>query len=140
MNDTDFRSEVDNGERFEFGKNWMDFSKTIDMQSVTFSEACLLQMLELEDLEGLRFIDIGSGSGLSSLAARNLGAEVVSFDYDENSVECTEYLQKKFYSDDKGWLIKQGSVLDKRCMDGLGLFDIVYSWEYYTTRDKCGSE
>ena len=128
MNDKNFRSEVYNGERFEFEKNWKNFNKTIDSQSTAFSEASLLRMLKLKDMEGLWFIDIGSGSGLSSLAARNLRAEVVSFDYDEDSVECTEYLRKKFYSDDNGWKVIQGSVLDTKFMDGLGKFDIVYSW------------
>ncbi|MDA8647573.1 hypothetical protein N9L40_01350 [Rhodobacteraceae bacterium] len=83
------------------GKNWKNFSKTIDSQSIAFSEASLLQ---LKDLEGLSFIDIGSEP--SSLAARNLRAEVVSFDYDEESVECTEYLRKQFYPDDNGWKAK----------------------------------
>jgi len=32
------------------------------------------------------FLDVGSGSGLFSLAARRLGAKVLSFDYDAESV------------------------------------------------------
>src|SRR5262249_35003729 len=29
---------------------------------------------------------------------------------------------------DKSWTVEQGSVLDKRYLEGLGQFDIVYSW------------
>lgn len=44
-------------------------------------------------------IDIGSGSGLFSLAFKNLGAKrVLSFDYDEDSVACTKSLREKYYA------------------------------------------
>ena len=49
----------------------------------------LKQMLDVDRLDGKRFLDAGSGSGLFSLAARRLGAEVVSFDFDPQSVACT---------------------------------------------------
>ena len=42
----------------------------------------LQDMLDAKDLCGKRFLDIGSGSGLFSLAARELGASVLSFDFD----------------------------------------------------------
>jgi 2-polyprenyl-6-hydroxyphenyl methylase/3-demethylubiquinone-9 3-methyltransferase len=41
--------------------------------------------LGLERLDGRSFVDAGSGSGLFSLAARNLGAAVTSFDFDPQS-------------------------------------------------------
>ena len=52
------------------------------------AEDALAEWLD-RDLTGLSFLDVGSGSGLSSLATRNLGARVVSFDYDQRSVDCT---------------------------------------------------
>jgi 2-polyprenyl-6-hydroxyphenyl methylase/3-demethylubiquinone-9 3-methyltransferase len=73
-------------------------------------------------------LDVGSGSGLSSLAARRLGAMVTSFDYDGQSVACTEELRRRYLPDDPCWIIEQGSVLDAEYLVGLGQFDIVYSW------------
>jgi 2-polyprenyl-6-hydroxyphenyl methylase/3-demethylubiquinone-9 3-methyltransferase len=76
----------------------------------------------------MRFLDIGSGSGLSSLAARRLGARVVSFDYDPKSVECTTALREQFFPHDPDWRVEQGSILDRGYLEKLGRFDIVYSW------------
>lgn len=53
-------------------------------------------MLGVSDLKGKRFLDIGSGSGLSSLCARRLGARVHSFDYDGSSVSCTNELRFRY--------------------------------------------
>ncbi|WP_052467143.1 class I SAM-dependent methyltransferase [Psychroserpens damuponensis] len=85
-------------------------------------------MLGVNDLSGKRFLDVGSGSGLSSLVARKMGAEVFSFDYDEQSVECTKYLKQKYFKDDMLWSIEQGSALNEDYMKTLREFDIVYSW------------
>lgn len=85
-------------------------------------------MLDRENLNGLRFLDIGSGSGLFSLAARFLGASVYSFDFDRESVNCTRELQKRFFENDEHWQIERGSILDSEFTGSLGKFDIVYSW------------
>jgi len=76
--------EVARGDRFEFGKNWAAFLSVLDEQRIVAAERALQEMLQVQRLDGLRFLDIGSGSGLSSLAARRLGATVHSFDYDPN--------------------------------------------------------
>jgi 2-polyprenyl-3-methyl-5-hydroxy-6-metoxy-1,4-benzoquinol methylase len=68
--------------RFEFGANWARFLKMLNDERIAEAKKSLQAMLELENLEGLNFLDIGSGSGLFSLAARMLGAQVRSFDYD----------------------------------------------------------
>jgi 2-polyprenyl-6-hydroxyphenyl methylase/3-demethylubiquinone-9 3-methyltransferase len=79
-------------------------------------------------LEGLRLLDVGCGSGLVSLAARRMGAQVHSFDYDSDSVDCALRLKERFYPQDENWTIEQGSVLDRRYLAALGKFDIVYSF------------
>jgi 2-polyprenyl-6-hydroxyphenyl methylase/3-demethylubiquinone-9 3-methyltransferase len=85
-------------------------------------------MLEVDSLQGKSFLDIGSGSGLFSLAARRLGAKVFSFDYDPQSVACTTELKRRYLENDSDWQVQTGSVLDKDYLSSLGKFDIVYSW------------
>jgi 2-polyprenyl-3-methyl-5-hydroxy-6-metoxy-1,4-benzoquinol methylase len=120
--------EVSRGERFEFGKNWSRFLTTLDDQRIAEAERAIIDMLELPDLSGKRFLDIGSGSGLSSLAARRLGASVHSFDYDPHSVACTTELRRRYYPQDDSWTVEEGSALDADYIRSLGKFDIVYSW------------
>lgn len=119
---------IDAGRRFEFGDNWSNFLSKVDESRVAAAEASLREMLNISDLKGLRFLDIGSGSGLFSLAARRLGAEVHSFDFDPKSVACTQELKRRYFPDDPQWRIDKGSVLDTRYMRDLGEFDVVYSW------------
>ena len=116
------------GQRFEFGANWTSFAAQVDESRIASAEAALRAMLGLDDLTGRRFLDIGCGSGLSSLAARRLGAEVYSFDYDPQSVACTRQLKERFLSTDCQWHIEEGSALDREYLTRLGTFDIVYSW------------
>jgi 2-polyprenyl-6-hydroxyphenyl methylase/3-demethylubiquinone-9 3-methyltransferase len=119
---------MEDGGRFGFGKNWARYLELVDDQRIKLAEQSLKDMLEVESLEGRQFLDVGSGSGLFSLAARNLGATVYSFDYDLDSVTCTEALRGKYYSGDENWTIKHGDVLDKDYLDQIGHFDVVYSW------------
>ena len=121
-------AETARGDRFEFGKNWSQFLELLDANRISEAEASLKQMLDVETLEGLSFIDIGSGSGLFSLAARRLGARVHSFDYDPNSVACTAELRRRYFPNDGDWKVEEASVLDQQYMSSLGTFDIVYSW------------
>lgn len=123
-----FREEVAAGQRFEFGKNWKRFLEKLNDERILISQASLSEMLEVTSLQGKSFLDVGSGSGLSSLAAKNLGANVTSFDFDDSSVWCTSELKDRFYPADPSWTVKQGSVLDSEYLDQLGRFDIVYSW------------
>ena len=115
-------------ERFEFGENWKGFLQNLTDERIKEAEKSLKEWLQIDNLNGKSFLDIGSGSGLFSLAARNLGAEVFSFDYDINSVECTQFLKDKFYKDDNRWTVEQGDVLDKKYLSKFDKYDIVYSW------------
>lgn len=114
--------------RFRFGENWADFLRLVDAERISESEAGLRRLLGERAVPGRCFLDIGSGSGLSSLAARRLGMTVLSFDYDIRSVACTEELRRRYCPDDPQWRVQQGSALDPDYMAGLGQFDVVYSW------------
>ncbi|HVO63233.1 MAG TPA: class I SAM-dependent methyltransferase [Terriglobales bacterium] len=121
-------TEVATGRRFEFGKNWAWFLETLNDKKIGEAVSSLRDMLETDNLQGQSFLDIGSGSGLFSLAARKLGARVHSFDYDPNSVGCTQALRDRYFPDDEQWTIEPGSALDSEYVKSLGKFDVVYSW------------
>jgi 2-polyprenyl-6-hydroxyphenyl methylase/3-demethylubiquinone-9 3-methyltransferase len=125
---TQHEREVTAGRRFSFGRNWASFLKRLNQARIAEAEKNLIEFLGEKSLDGRSFLDVGSGSGLSSLAARRLGAMVTSFDYDGQSVACTEELRRRYLPDDPSWIIEQGSVLDTEYLAGLGQFDIVYSW------------
>jgi 2-polyprenyl-3-methyl-5-hydroxy-6-metoxy-1,4-benzoquinol methylase len=126
---TKFHEEVTEGERFEFGKNWQRFAQTINTETVDQARDSLRDWLP--DLEGKRFLDMGSGSGLFSLSALQLGAsDVYSFDYDPDAVACTRMVQERFapFVEREHWQITEGSALDKDFLARLGQFDVVYAW------------
>src|SRR6202051_285132 len=125
---TQHAAELASGERFAFGKNWADFLADLDDSRIAAAETSLRHMLDVSDLQGKTFLDIGSGSGLFSLAARRLGAKVQSFDYDPASVACTRELKARYYPQDEDWTVGTGSVLDPNYINDLPKFDIVYSW------------
>lgn len=121
-------TQNDGGRRFAFGANWRRFLDDVDEARIQSAMQSLRSMLDLPDLRGLRFLDIGCGSGLFSLAARRLGARVTSFDFDAESVACAEELKRRFAPDDADWAIGQGSALDEEFIRRLGTFDVVYAW------------
>src|SRR5262249_17263995 len=93
------------------------------------AERSLCDMLECNSLEGLSFLDLGSGSGLFSLAAVRLGAtRVHSLDIDPQSVGCALALRRQFAPSADNWNIEEASVLDRTHIDALGQFDVVYAW------------
>jgi 2-polyprenyl-3-methyl-5-hydroxy-6-metoxy-1,4-benzoquinol methylase len=120
--------EVERGERFPFGENWSRFLRLLDEERIAQAERSLTDMLRTTDLRGRSFVDVGSGSGLFSLAARRLGARVHSFDYDPASVACTRELRRRYFPDDSEWRVERGSVTDPDYLRSLGRFDVVYSW------------
>lgn len=115
-------------DRFEFGENWNLFLKDLTSERINKAENSLMEWLNMESLEGKKFLDVDAGSGLFSLAAKNLGAEVFSFDYDAECVECVKYLKWKYYDNDKKWKIGQGDILDRVYLSQFDEYDIVYSW------------
>jgi 2-polyprenyl-6-hydroxyphenyl methylase/3-demethylubiquinone-9 3-methyltransferase len=114
--------------RFEFGDNWQRFLRRLSPGRIERAETSFRQMLGVGRLDGVRMLDIGSGSGLSSLVGWRLGATVHSLDFDPLSVACTAELQHRFAADDPRWRVEQGSALDAAYLVRLGTFDLVYSW------------
>jgi 2-polyprenyl-3-methyl-5-hydroxy-6-metoxy-1,4-benzoquinol methylase len=114
--------------RFGFGANWRRFLALLNEERVDQAVESMKELLQVASLSGKTFLDIGSGSGLFSLAARQLGARVHSFDYDIDSVGCTAELRRRFFPDDGAWVVEQGSILNAEYVQSLGRFDVVYSW------------
>ena len=123
-----FAEEISRGARFEFGENWARFLRVLNDERIEIAKQSLKTMLKMESLDGKSFLDVGSGSGLFSLAARRCGARVCSFDYDPQSVVCTLELKRRYFPNDSNWTVERGSVLDRAFLEKLGTFDIVYSW------------
>jgi len=113
---------------FSFGENWKDLNRSITEKEIVKATEDLLYWIGLENIKGKRILDLGSGSGIHSLGLLRLGAgELVSFDYDPNSVSATtEHWENE--GRPANWKVLQGSVLDKNFIKQLGLFDLVYSW------------
>lgn len=131
MNDVETgsaRAEVMRGDRFAFGRNWSRFLSLVNAERIHDAAASLTSMLEVNTLQGKRFLDAGCGSGLFSLAARELGARVQSFDFDAESVGCAQELRDRHFPGDRQWSIELGSVLDADYVRSKGEFDVVYSW------------
>lgn len=114
--------------RFGFGDNWTNFVAKVDETRILEAEKSLRSLLAIDRLDGKTVLDIGSGSGLFSLAARRLGARVHSFDFDNASVSSTQLLRERYFPADPNWVAEQGSVLDADYLRKLGQFDITYSW------------
>jgi SAM-dependent methyltransferase len=115
--------------RFAFGENWQSFLQVVDDRRVAAAESSLRSFLEIDDLRGRSFLDLGCGSGLFSLAAQRLGADrVVSLDVDPASVAATTELQRRFAAHADNWSVERGDALDAAQLLGLGRFDVVYSW------------
>lgn len=121
-------SYVESGDRFEFGRNWRDFLGHLDDGRIATASEALLSMLGRTSLEGETFLDIGSGSGLMSLAAFNSGATVASFDFDPDSVACTRALKERYAKESPRWTVEHGDVLDAAYMQKLAKASVVYSW------------
>lgn len=114
---------------FSFGKNWNQFvTRHFTPERLTIAQNHIAEFLELPSLTGKSVLDIGCGSGLSSLAFYNLGAErIVSFDLDPYSVQATTTLRRTV-GDPDSWIVCAGSILDRDFVQSLAQADIVYSW------------
>lgn len=113
---------------FAFGKNWTRFLATLNEDRIRAAEDSLRKLLRRDAFQGCAFLDAGSGSGLFSLAAHRLGADVSSFDLDEDSVACTQEMKRRYADGSDRWRVLSGSLLDQSFLNSIGEFDIVYCW------------
>lgn len=111
---------------FSFGQNWQRFLGELHPKAIGAMAGYFERWLP-EPIAGRTFLDIGSGSGLSSLIAWQLGARVTSFDVDPRSVAATTKLRDQAGGPEE-WGVLQGSVLDQAFLGGLGTFEVVLSW------------
>jgi SAM-dependent methyltransferase len=111
---------------FSFGDNWQRFLDELHPRAVEAQAAYFADWLP-ESIEGRRFLDIGSGSGIASLVAYQRGAEVWSFDSDRRSVAATSRLRERAGAPER-WTVLEGSILDPGFTARLGVFEIVLSW------------
>src|SRR5262245_57152920 len=95
---------------FSFGRNWEDFiQSSFDQGRLDTAQKHLLGFLRLSDLAGRTFLDVGSGSGIHSLAALRAGARsIVSFDLDPCSVSTTADLRRRA-GEPANWNVRSGS-------------------------------
>jgi 2-polyprenyl-6-hydroxyphenyl methylase/3-demethylubiquinone-9 3-methyltransferase len=114
---------LDLSTHFRFGENWAGYSELVDDRRIAAARESVARLVG--DLGGKSFLDIGSGSGLFSVAALRLGAgEVLATDIDPDSVATT----RKLLSREGGsWRAQQVSVFDLAA-DVPERFDVVYSW------------
>lgn len=114
---------------FSFGRNWQRFlERSVDPERERIAMNSIRDFLEVSDLKGRSFLDVGCGSGLFSLGAFRLGArQVVSFDVDPFSVRCCEEIKRRA-GNPACWQVLQGSVLDEAFLAQAGKADVVYAW------------
>ena len=108
---------------FKFGENWKSFSKLIDNKKLEYSIISLQKLTNRKNIKNMTFLDIGCGSGLSSLAALKLNCKCLfAIDYDQQSVLTTKQVLKNYKNKAK---VKKLSVFD---LNERNKFDLVYSW------------
>jgi len=117
------------GGRFGFGANWRRFVDDVDPDRLNAAANSLTDVLGVDGVRDRSFLDVGSGSGLFSAAAVSLkAARVHSFDFDDQSVEATREVKRRFFPDAAGWTIERGDILDRAYLSRLGKWDVVYAW------------
>jgi 2-polyprenyl-6-hydroxyphenyl methylase/3-demethylubiquinone-9 3-methyltransferase len=113
---------------FSFGENWSKYVERLTDAKIEQATSSMVEAFAPHELGGSRFIDIGSGSGLFSLAAHRLGAaHILSIDLDPESIACTAFLRSRA-GEPGTWQVVRGSVLDPAFLASLGTADRVYCW------------
>ncbi|WP_333844540.1 50S ribosomal protein L11 methyltransferase [Pelomicrobium sp.] len=95
---------------FAFGQNWAAYAERVTEAEIREAEQGLSRLVGGR-LDGQRFLDIGCGSGLHSLAALRLGArEVFAVDLDGESVATAHAMLARHASAKNVWRVEEISV------------------------------
>lgn len=120
---------------FDFGENWQEFSShALSAARVSQARSEFQDLVAPLKLDGLSFLDIGFGQGLSLLAAAALGAKAVGCDINPKCARALEQNLKHFPELPAPPLAIVGSILDSSTIDSLqratpgGYYDVVHSW------------
>ena len=112
---------------YEFGKNWLEYSKLIDTARLDQVSSDLVRLLNIKNLNGKKVLDIGCGSGVHEIGFYMLGCRnLTAIDYDQNSIIATKLTLAKFCPE-SDFKVLRGDILSEESIS-LGKFDIVYSW------------
>ncbi|NJO16961.1 MAG: class I SAM-dependent methyltransferase [Thioploca sp.] len=120
--------------QFDFGKNWLDFSrKALTAAKVTQAQTDFEKLFQGMDLTGKTFLDIGFGQGLSLLIAKQKGSIVIGCDVNPKCQEALQQTASLFSTGTNEIPVIIGSILDKAVLQQLKIndnqqFDIVHSW------------
>ncbi|MEW5962995.1 MAG: 50S ribosomal protein L11 methyltransferase, partial [Pseudomonadota bacterium] len=97
---------------FKFGENWAAYAEKITETEIAAAERGLVRLVPAVEIAGKRFLDIGCGSGLHSLAALRLGAAaVLATDIDPASVATAEAVLSR-HAPRRTWETREISVFD----------------------------
>lgn len=114
---------------FSFGRNWQDYvARHLTPEREQIALSSMTAFMEIPDLSGRTFLDIGCGSGLFSLGAYRLGArQITSLDVDPFSVRSCEELKRRA-GNPAHWQVLHGSILNGELVSQLPKADVVYAW------------
>lgn len=115
---------------FDFGENWRRYSVVaLDASRVEAAREALVALVGLEHVRGKRFLDVGCGSGIVSIAAAHCSAsEIVGIDISAEAVEVSRKNAARFGPMGTAPVFYQRSILDTQGLTALGQFDTVYAW------------
>lgn len=115
---------------FEFGANWQELVGKISDEHLQSAIEDMTQFMNRSDLIGLSFLDVGCGSGLSSMAAYKLGAaNITSVDIDPKNIANVNALKEKFHVPASAqWQSFLASIVDPKDFSKLPKADVVLSW------------
>jgi 2-polyprenyl-6-hydroxyphenyl methylase/3-demethylubiquinone-9 3-methyltransferase len=115
---------------FNFGENWRRYSNSIlDATRVDAARDALMSLVGEENIRDKRFLDVGCGSGIVSIAAAQCSAaEIIGIDVSAEAVEVSRKNAARFGPVGKVVTFRQCSILDPQSLAPFGQFDTVYAW------------